>query len=114
MTELEFKKSLTKDQAKFYDGAIKEAFRLEEKYYRETVALKEQIMLILFALNIKPIASIPVLHEMVADTLDMVRKRARYSADKVPDKCWDCKDLTVRCHSCMMADLYFLPRKDGG
>lgn len=74
MTQYEFEKSLSKEQLTFYRGVIKEAYNLEEKYYRENVALKQEIMLMLQALNFEPIQSVPALAEMMRGTRERFLK----------------------------------------
>ena len=41
MTPYEFRQSLTKEQLTFYENAIREAFNLEEQYFRECVELRQ-------------------------------------------------------------------------
>ena len=79
MTRIEFEKSLSKEQLTFYRGAIKEAYNLEEKYYRENVALKQEIMLMLHALNFEPIQSAPALAEMMRGTRERFLKAEKLS-----------------------------------
>lgn len=74
MTEREFRTSLTKEQQEFYDAAIREAFRLEEQYYREAQAARVEIMLILHALNLEPIQSLPALSDAVRKTVKRIQE----------------------------------------
>lgn len=76
MTEQEFKVSLTKEQLEFYYARIKEAFELEEKYYREAQAARVEIMLILHALNLEPIQSLPALSDAVRKTVKRIQEEA--------------------------------------
>lgn len=76
MTELEFKKSLTKEQKKFYEAAIQEALKREDQYFREAQAARMEIMLILHALNFEPIQSLPALSDAVRKTVKRIREEA--------------------------------------